>query len=63
MDDIFFIGNEASKEEMQKVSSEIIDKLEKFNVADKVHIIGSLYRSLIDTIKETGGIIQEEDDN
>ncbi len=63
MDNIEFIGGESTEEEMNKISSEIIDKLERFNLADKVHIIGSLYRSLIDSIKEMGGVIEERDES
>ncbi len=51
----------SEEKEKIKISSKIIDMLGELNVADKVYIIGSLYRSLIDTIKDEGGVVAEED--
>lgn len=62
MDKINFIGGEASEEQITTAANKIIDSLESFNLADKVLIIGNLYRSLIETIKENGGTVIETED-
>lgn len=53
------IEQEKTDEELMEVSSEIIDLLKDFNIAEKYKVISTLFDSLKDTIKSEGtGIIE-----
>lgn len=50
-------------DELIEKADEIIDSLDNFNIAEKYHIISSLFETLKETIKKSGMevLVDEED--
>ena len=54
------ILQEKTDEELNEYSNKIIDMLKDLNISEKYKVISCLYNSLVDTIKDEGGMIVEK---